>query len=260
MITRLADGEELPAELLIGADGIHSAVRGVIDPDAPRPTYGGLLNTGGRAQGMPADARSGHYEMIFGRRAFFGHVRAPDGEVWWFANVPWATEPSRDELLGLRQDDLRTRLLGLFADDAGPACELIEASGEPMPLSPIHSLPHLPHWHRGRMLAVGDAAHAPSPSSGQGASLAIEDAVVLASCLREAADVEAAFARFEQLRRPRVEKIIRWAARMNSSKAAGPVGRVVRDAVLPVALRLGNRSGAHEQTYGYRVEWGAGVA
>ena len=260
VVVRLADGEELAAELLIGADGIHSAVRTVIDPDAPRPAYGGLLNTGGRAPGAMADARPGHYEMIFGRRAFFGHVRAPNGEVWWFANVPWASEPSREELLELHQDDLRARLLHLFAGDAGPATELIEASGEPMPLSPIHSLPHLPHWLRGRMLVVGDAAHAPSPSSGQGASLAIEDAVVLASCLRELSDVEAAFARFEQLRRPRVEKIIRWAARMNSSKAAGPVGRVVRDALLPLGLRLGNRSGAHEQTYGHRVEWGASVA
>jgi FAD-dependent urate hydroxylase len=109
------------------------------------------------------------------------------------------------------------------------------------------------------MLVLGDAAHAPSPSSGQGASLAIEDAVVLGTCLRDHEDVGAAFARFEQIRRPRVEKIIRWAARVNSSKAAGPVGRVVRDAMLPVALRLSARGSAHEQTYGHRVEWGAGT-
>jgi FAD-dependent urate hydroxylase len=103
---------------------------------------------------------------------------------------------------------------------------------------------------------LGDAAHAPSPSSGQGASLAIEDAVVLATCLRDAADAESAFARFEQIRRPRVEKIVRWAERVNSSKAAGPAARRVRDAVLPLALRIGARSSAHEQTYGHRVEWG----
>ena len=103
------------------------------------------------------------------------------------------------------------------------------------------------------MLVVGDAAHAPSPSSGQGASLAIEDAVVLATCLRDGAGVADAFARFEQIRRPRVEKIIRWAERVNSSKAAGPVGRRVRDAVLPVVMRLSARSSAHEQTYGHRV-------
>ena len=107
------------------------------------------------------------------------------------------------------------------------------------------------------MLVIGDAAHAPTPSSGQGASLAIEDAVVLATCLRDLPDAAAAFARFEAARRPRVERIIRWAARSNSSKAAGPVGRVVRDAVLPAILRLSERNGAHEQAYGHRVDWDA---
>lgn len=257
---RLADGRELVADLMIGADGVHSVARRLIDPGAPPPAYGGLLNTGGRATGVRAGGEPGHYEMIFGRRAFFGHVTAPDGEVWWFANLPWPSEPGREELLALDRDDLRSRLLVLFEGDAGPAAELIRASDEPMPLSPVHSIPHLPRWHRDQMLVIGDAAHAPSPSSGQGASLAVEDAVVLGSCLRAEPDVDAAFARFEQIRRPRVEKIIRWAARMNSSKAAGPVGRAVRDALLPVALRLGERRGAHEQTYGHRVEWEAGAA
>jgi FAD-dependent urate hydroxylase len=54
-----------------------------------------------------------------------------------------------------------------------------------MPMSPIHSIPHLPAWHRGRMIVIRDAAHAPSPTSGQGASLSIEDAVVLARSLRK---------------------------------------------------------------------------
>lgn len=259
MLMRFADGGEAAADLLIGADGIHSTVRRVIDPDAPRPRYGGLLNTGGRARGVRGGA-PGHYELIFGRRAFFGHVTAPDGEVWWFANLPWPDEPSADELRALHREDLRARLLALYADDAGPATQLIAGSGEPMPLSPIHSVPHLPRWHRGRMLVLGDAAHAPSPSSGQGASLAIEDAVVLGRSLRDIGDPGEAFARFEQIRRPRVEKIIRWAERVNSSKAAGPIGRRVRDTVLPLALRLSTRGSAHEQTYGHRVEWDGGAA
>jgi FAD-dependent urate hydroxylase len=259
VLARFADGSEAAGDLLIGADGIHSAVRRLIDAEAPRPRYGRLLNTGGRARGVRAGEAAGHYELIFGHRAFFGHVTAPDGEVWWFANLPWPEEPSPDALRALHREDLRARLLEQFAGDAGPATALIEASGEPMPVTPIHSVPHLPRWHRARMLVLGDAAHAPSPSSGQGASLAIEDAVVLATCLRDCDDAGAAFARFEQIRRPRVEKIIRWAERVNSSKAAGPVGRRVRDAVLPLALRIGARGSAHEATYGHRVEWGAGA-
>ncbi len=53
---------------------------------------------------------------------------------------------------------------------------------------------------------------------------------MLAKCLRDLPNPQAAFARFEEMRRPRVERIIKWAARINNSKAAGPVGRVIRDA------------------------------
>ena len=107
------------------------------------------------------------------------------------------------------------------------------------------------------MVVVGDAAHAPSPTSGQGASLAIEDAVVLATCLRDSAEPRAAFARFEAARRPRVERIIKWAARMNNGKAAGPVARVIRDAMLPAILRLTADGKAQRQIAEHHIEWEA---
>lgn len=153
---------------------------------------------------------------------------------------------------------MRLRLLDLFAGDAGPAIDLIEATQEVLPLSPIHTIAQLPHWHRGRMIVIGDAAHAPSPTSGQGAALSIEDAVVLAQCLRDLPGSEA-FARFEQARRPRAERIIKWAARINSNKVAGPVGRVVRDAVLPTVLKLTADSKALHQNFDHHIDWGAPV-
>ncbi len=110
-------------------------------------------------------------------------------------------------------------------------------------------------WHSGRMIVIGDAAHAPSPSSGQGASLSIEDAVVLAKSLRDLSTPQAAFARFEAARRPRVERIIKWAARINNSKAAGPVARMLRDAMLPMILTMTADSKALRQTYDYHIDW-----
>ncbi len=148
----------------------------------------------------------------------------------------------------------RDALLEHYEGDAGPALALIEATAELMAPSPIHTVPRLRRWHSARMVVLGDAAHAPSPSSGQGASLSIEDALVLATCLRDARDPETAFPRFEAARRPRVERIVKWAARMNSSKAAGPVGRVVRDAMLPAILKLTADSRAARAIYEYRVE------
>jgi FAD-dependent urate hydroxylase len=250
-----ADGTEAVGDLLIGCDGVHSTVRRIIDPDAPAPTYAGLVNTGGYTRGVRVDTEPGTYEMIFGRQAFFGYAVAPDGEVWWFANVPRRDEPARGELETIDGGARRRLLLDLYADDAGPGTEIVQATAEVMAMSPVHAIPHLRTWHSGRMIVIGDAAHAPSPTSGQGASLAIEDAVVLGKTLRDLPGPQAAFASFERARRPRVERIIRAAARINNSKAAGPVARVVRDAMLPMILRKVADSQALRQMYDYHIDW-----
>ena len=254
---RFADGSEATGDVLVGCDGVHSAVRALVDPAAPAPAYAGLIGTGGYASGVAVDAAPGTYEMIFGRRAFFGFVAAPGGDVWWFANVPRADEPARGEVEGLDGERWRERLLGLFAGDAGPATELIRATPALVATSPMHALTHLPHWRRGRMVVAGDAAHAPSPTSGQGASLAVEDALVLAVSLRDAPDPYTGLARFEAVRRPRVERIAKWAERMNSRKAAGPVSRVLRDAMLPAILRLTADTKAVREIYEHHVDWDA---
>lgn len=249
------DGSEASGDVLIGCDGVHSTVRRLIDRAAPAPSYAGLINTGGYASGASVDTEPGGYEMIFGKRAFFGYLKADDGQVWWFGNVPRRDEPARGELAAVTGEEWRRRMLQLYADDAGPAVSLIETTPEIMPMTPIHSLPHLPRWHNERMIVVGDAAHAPSPSSGQGASLSIEDGVVLAKCLRDLPTPQAAFAHFVAERRPRVERIIKAAARVNNNKAAGPVGRVFRDAILPLILRLSLGSKELERTYGFSIDW-----
>ncbi|MHA6694468.1 FAD-dependent oxidoreductase [Homoserinimonas sp. A520] len=251
-----ADGTLEEADILIGADGIHSTVRRIIDPDAPKPSYSGLLTTGGYARGVKVSAAPGSYEMIFGKRAFFGYATAPDGEVWWFVNVPQRREPTRGELESISTDDWRSRFTGLFRDDAGPALQLIEATDGFAPMTAIHTLPSLPRWHSDRMIVLGDAAHAPSPTSGQGASLSIEDAVVLAKTLRDEDSPQKAFATFERVRRPRVEKIVKAAARINNNKAPGPLGRRLRDAILPVVLRATADTKSSREIYDHHLDWG----
>jgi FAD-dependent urate hydroxylase len=251
------DGSDASGELLIGADGVHSAVRRLIDPNGPGPTYTGLVNLGGYACGVDVDAEPGSYTMIFGKRAFFGYALAPAGEVWWFANVPRGDEPARGEVEAIAAEEWQRRLAELFAEDAGPATRLVQASdtADIMRASPVHSVPNLRLWHTERLIVIGDAAHAPTPSSGQGASLAIEDAVVLAKCLRDLTDPQQAFIRFETLRRPRVERIIKQAARVNSSKAAGPFARMFRDATLPVLLKMFANSKQVNRAYDYHIDW-----
>lgn len=93
-----ADGTHAEGDLLIGADGLRSRTRTLIDPDAPRARYAGLLNTGGFADGVEVPGRPGVNYFIFGRRCFFGYLIHPDGQVWWFANPPSRKELTREEL------------------------------------------------------------------------------------------------------------------------------------------------------------------
>ena len=124
----------------------------------------------------------------------------------------------------------------------------------------LQIMPPVPHWYRGRMVLVGDAAHAPSNSSGQGASLAIESGVQLARCLRDLPDVESALAAFVRLRRARVEKVAARAARINHAKAPGPVARTLMPLLMPLLVRTAmdpERTVADEQRH--VIDWDAPV-
>lgn len=255
-----ADGGDAHADLLVGADGIRSRVRRIIDPAPAR--YVPVLNTGGFAPAQETVAEPGQYEMVFGKRAFFGYAVAPDGGVWWFANPPRREEPAEGELAAMGSAQWRSWLLELFARDRSPACAIIESTPGELAGWATYDLPSVRRWHRMRMIVIGDAAHATSPASGQGASMALEDAVELGRCLRDISDPGAAFATYEGLRRARVERVVAHGARTSNSKAAGPVGRVLRDAMLPVVLRMvarSERKGSQTWLHGHHVEWDAPV-
>lgn len=241
-----ADGSCVTGELLVGADGLHSRTREVLNPGGPGPRYLGLLNAAGRAPaGVDTgfEAAPGVFHMAFGRRCFLGWTTAPDGSTWWFANPPQRDTPTRAELGGWEPARWRAHLLELFAGDALPATALIEATDEIHGPWGTYDLPRVPVWRDERIVLVGDAAHAASPSSGQGAAMAIEDAVTLGRCLRRAPDVPEALAAYERLRRGRVEKVVAYGRRSGSPKIAGPIGAAVRDLMLPAVLRMLYRKG-----------------
>lgn len=248
------DGSSAAADVIIGADGVHSRLRRELDPGAPEPRFTGQLSIGGVARPLRAPADPGAYHMIFGKRAFFGYAVSPSREVYWFANVSAERAPGRDGL-SMPAERLQERLYELFAGDAGPALELIAATVGGIGVYPIFDLPRVPVWHRGRVALVGDAIHATSPSAGQGAALAIEDALVLAKCLRDVPGIEAAFAAYERARRGRVERVVRYANRVGSTKIAGPIGRWLRDWLMPSALKLLGTSSSQAWLYRHRIDW-----
>jgi len=232
VVAHFADGSSAEGDIVIGADGIRSTVRSILDPSAREPRYVGLLGFGGwiRNPGMPVSG--GYQHFAFGKRAFFGYYIAED-EIWWFSNVPSAdpspSKPPSHWLAALRErhaDDIPARdIVALLTP------EDVAYPGK------IEDIPTVRTWHRGRVVLVGDAAHPTSPSSGQGASQAIESSLELARALRDCPDVPTAFAEYEAARRERVERIIAKAGKINDDKAAGPVARIFRDLLMPVVMK-----------------------
>jgi 2-polyprenyl-6-methoxyphenol hydroxylase-like FAD-dependent oxidoreductase len=201
-----ADGDHATGDLLVGADGIHSRVRRLIDPGAPEPRHTGITVACGYAACTPdGTTGTGTFDMIYGHRAYFGHTTGPDGCQWWFARLPapelTVPEPDEPELL-------REHIATAFDTDATPAARIIRATQGPVTLTTACDIPALPAWHNEQMVLIGDAAHAVSPATTQGASLAVEDAVTLARCLRDIPSVPDALAAYERLRRDRAERIV----------------------------------------------------
>lgn len=252
-----ADGSSATGDLLVGCDGIHSRVRAIIDGAAAKPRYVPVLNVGGYIPNFTVDVPPREVRMQFGTRCFFAWMPTPDGGTVWFANPPMPGEPEHGVLSGMTDAQWRKWLHELMDGDVGPATDIIDAAPGPMFGWATYDMPVVRRWHRDRMLVIGDAAHATAPSAGQGASMALEDAVILAKCLRDAPDVDTAFASFEAARRRRVERIVKHGARSSNSKAAGPIGRAVRDAILPIVFARASRDGGRSMTWlqGHHIDF-----
>jgi 2-polyprenyl-6-methoxyphenol hydroxylase-like FAD-dependent oxidoreductase len=249
-----ADGRRASADILIGCDGIGSPTRTHIDAQAPNPSYSGLVGLGGfaRVAGLAPTPATQHF--VFGRRSFFGYLVRADGTAYWFANIT-APEPSRGSLRDVSAAEWLDRLRVLHRDDPYPVPQIIDGHEGDLGAYPIYDLSGVPRWSRGRVVAVGDAVHATSPSAGQGASLALEDAQALALCLREEADHETAFARYQAMRQPRADKVVDYARKINSQKRVSKsrVAVAIRDAMLPLFLKRAANDRSNDWLYNYRL-------
>ncbi|QRX95119.1 FAD-dependent oxidoreductase [Streptomyces noursei] len=200
---RFADGSVATADLLVGADGLNSTVRRAIAPGA-EPVYAGQSVFYGYTRSASVAEETGHITMVRGSTAAFGYAVSPDGETYWFARVAGEAIPV-EELAHPSPSRWRERLVELLSKDATPAASIVAASTDSLMATNATEIPPGTPWRSGRRLIVGDAAHAASPATGQGASMALEDAVILAKSLRDMPDLDSALALYEACRRPRVE-------------------------------------------------------
>jgi len=223
VVAHFADGSSAEGDFLVGADGIRSQVRQAVMPDAPKPVYTGMMAPGGFSPCIdtgvtPRSNQRVHF--IFGQKGFFGYfntVTSQGPQTLWWSTAAMPLE-AREKMAATAQADLQRRILALHGDWAQPVPQLIQSATEIINIA-IHDVPSLPCWSAGRTILIGDAAHAVAPHSGQGASLALEDAQYLAKLLRESngSGFEKIFMEFEQHRRPRTDKVIA-AGRRNAQR------------------------------------------
>lgn len=198
---------ELTADLVIGADGLHSTVRGLMWPAAPAPSYAGFTAWRGITD-RPQDI-TGEAAETWGEGAEFGAAPLPDGRVYWFGT---ATLPA-----GTRFADEHAEALRRFGQWHSTVPAVLRATSPAGVLrhDVYHHLRPLPQFVRGRLVLLGDAAHAMTPNLGQGACLALEDAVELAAALSTAdGDIAGALYAYDHRRRPRGERIIKLSAQL----------------------------------------------
>lgn len=225
------DAGELTAGLVVGADGIGSVLRDRLFPDQPGPRYAG--HTSWRTVVAPPRHR-GEPGETWGRGQVFGTMPLADGRVYWYATAN--TPPGR------RYDDSRDELLRRFGGWHAPIPELITSAAPEtilqLDIADMHT--SLTAHHRGRVVLIGDAAHAMTPNLGQGGCQAIEDAVVLADLLAEAhGDIPGALATYTATRAPHTAAVVRRSRRMGAAAQwSSPPAVLLRDTALAASGRL----------------------
>lgn len=197
--------------------------------------------------------------FVFGKRAFFGYHVSASQDLYWFANILQREPPSRGDLDLIASEEWQQRMLDLFHEDIPLICEMIRAIESTIIGYPFYDIPTQPVWHKGRTVLVGDAIHAVSPSAGQGASLAVEDAAALAKCLRDIPDHTLAFTTYERLRRARVERLVQHGRNAGQGKiVTNPIGMWLRDLSMPLIFKLlanSANSAAGRWIYSYQINW-----
>lgn len=200
---RFADGRSERGDLLIGADGIHSAVRRqMLGPTEPR--YAGYAAWRGIAEIRHPDLPADGSVLALGPGMQVGLFPCGPGRTYWFAtrNEP---EGSR-EGPGHAKAEILASLRGWWPPIPAVVEETPEAA---LRKDAVLDRPPVRRWGRGRATFVGDAIHPTTPNLGQGACQAIEDAVALADCLRSGEEVEASLRDYERLRRGRTAMVVR---------------------------------------------------
>jgi salicylate hydroxylase len=234
-VTVHTDQRTLPADALIGADGVWSAVRRAVLHD-----------------GAPRDTRHAAYRALLPRHAAPAEFQRNEVGVWWgcdvhvvhypvrngdalnlvvLSNRPTPAEAAADTPAGWHLSASAATVQALLSDACAPLASLVHAAAQ---WQRWHLFDRAPTrgWSRGAVTLLGDAAHPMLPYLAQGASMALEDAQVLTDCVARAGDARTAFAQYENLRFARTARVVHTARRNALIFHLPTPWSLARDAVL----------------------------
>jgi salicylate hydroxylase len=242
---------DLDARLLVGADGVHSAVRRAIGGASAAATGKVAFRATAPAAVARAVNGAGDVHAWMSPRAHLVHYPMRGGErVNLVAVVDAAADERETGAIDWNHAAPAEAVLARFADFP-PSVRTLLAAGEDWRRWPLATVDPAGPWRRGRTVLVGDAAHAMVPFLAQGAAMALEDAVVLADFVAGAGDVEAALTAYERARRPRVRRVWAAAARSGEIYHLAGAAAAARDLALSLAP-AGLLLASFDWLYGWR--------
>ncbi|HUG85286.1 MAG TPA: FAD-dependent oxidoreductase [Euzebya sp.] len=238
-----ADGTTQRGDVVVGADGIRSAVREAIKGPVPI-RYAGYAVWQGTLESFPTDrATPGEFRLYYGPGRRFAWYHIGGGRLYWFALADHPEEDDGDA------GDARDQLTQRFAGWPDPVPDLPGLTpAEAVQRFGMRDRPPDPDWSTCRVTLAGDAAHAMTFNVGQGACMGVEDALVLARSLEREPDIPDALQRYQRLRAPRTSGFVKrsWSlgavARWRHPLAVG-FRNTVMNVVLPTVAWRQHRSG-----------------
>jgi len=209
-----ADGRKGRYDLVVGADGIHSQIRGMIFPELPPPQFTGQgcwRVVANRPQEVDRT------EMYFGGPVKLGINPVSDDEMYMFVLEHVPNNPF------YAYEALVPHLTGLIASFDGAVAAVRESITQPAQVNyrPLEWILVPDPWYQGRVVLIGDAAHATTPHLASGAGLAAEDGIVLAEEIQRHDSVDAALRAFMARRFQRVRMVVENSVRIGQMEMAG---------------------------------------